>query len=142
MPRYLLFIVHSESHRDDPVPEALYEEMGEFVNENRKSGVLVDTGGLRPTAEATRIRSSHGKLSVTDGPFTETKEVVGGYALIDVESRAVAIELATKFMDIHVRQWPQFECACEVRQIESEPSPASASDAGSEAGSSRARTPS
>ena len=136
MPRYLLFIVHSESPRDDPVPEALYEEMGEFVNENRKSGVLVDTGGLRPTAEATRIRSSHGKLSVTDGPFTETKEVVGGYALIDVGSRAEAIELATKFMDIHVRQWPQFECACEVRQIESEPSPASASDVGSAAGSS------
>lgn len=74
MPRSLLFIVHGESRRDDPVPEALYEEMGEFVNENRKSGVLVDTGGLRPTAEATRIRSSHGKLSVTDdGPLSITR---------------------------------------------------------------------
>lgn len=140
MPRYLLFIVHSESHRDDPVPEALYEEMGEFVNENRKSGVLVDTGGLRPTAEATRIRSSQGRLSITDGPFTESKEIVGGYALIEVGSRAQAMELATKFMDIHVRHWPQFECACEVREIESEPPPASASDAASAAGSSGART--
>lgn len=138
MPRYLLFIVHGESRRDDPVPEALYEEMGEFVNENRRTGVLVDTGGLRPTAEATRIRSSHGKLSVTDGPFAETKEVVGGYALIEVPSRAEAIDLATKFMDIHVRHWPEFECACEVREIESEPSPASASDESAD-WSSRAR---
>lgn len=134
MPRYLMFIVHSESPRDDAVPASLYEEMGEFVNEHRKSGVLVDTAGLRPTAEATRIRSSRGKLSVTDGPFTETKEVVGGYALIDVRSRAEALELATKFMDIHVRHWPQFECACEVREIESEPSPESASDAASAGG--------
>lgn len=66
---------------------SLYEAMGEFMNEHRKSGVLVDTAGLRPTAEATRIRSSRGKLSVTDGPFTETKEIVGGYALIDVRVR-------------------------------------------------------
>ncbi|HEU5184915.1 MAG TPA: YciI family protein [Gemmatimonadaceae bacterium] len=131
MPRYLLFIEHGETRREDPIPEALLEAMGEFVNEHRKSGVLVDTAGLRPTAEATRIRSSRGKLSVTDGPFTETKEVVGGYALIDVGSRAEAIELATRFMDIHVRHWPQFECACEVREIESEPAPASASAAGS-----------
>ena len=131
MPRYLLFIEHGEPRREDPIPEALLEAMGEFVNEHRKSGVLVDTAGLRPTAEATRIRSSRGKLSVTDGPFAETKEVVGGYALIDVGSRAEAIELATKFMDIHVRHWPQFECACEVREIESEPAPASASAAGS-----------
>jgi hypothetical protein len=135
MPRYLLFIQHSEVYRDDPIPQGLLEEMGEFISDNQKSGVLIDTAGLRPTAEAVRVRLSRGKVSATDGPFTETKEVVGGYALIEVDSRQEAVDLATKFMEIHRRHWPEFEGACEVRQIESEPPATSASGAASEAAS-------
>ena len=136
MPRYLMFITHSEDYRNDSVPQALHDEMGEFVTENLKRGVLIDTGGLQPTSKATRVRLSGGKLAVTDGPFTETKEVIGGYALVEVQSREEAIELATRFMDIHRRHWPEFEGACEVRPIEAEESTPPAAAAASEAASS------
>jgi hypothetical protein len=129
MPRYMMFIRHSEEHRNQRVPDGLYEAMGEFVNENRKSGVLIDTSGLQPTSEGARVRLSRGKLTITDGPFTETKEVVGGYALVEAKSRKEAMDLATKFMDIHRVHWPEFEGECEVRLLEADESAAPASAA-------------
>jgi hypothetical protein len=110
--------------------------MGEFVNENLKSGVLIDTAGLQPTSKGTRVRLSRGRITVTDGPFTETKEVGGGYALLEASSNTEAIDLATKFMDIHRVNWPQFEGACEVRPLEAEESAAPASATASKAASS------
>jgi hypothetical protein len=80
-----------------------------------KSGVLTDTAGLRPTLETATVRLSRGRVSVTDGPFTEAKEVIGGYALINARSRTEAIAIVTTFVDIHRRSWPEFECACEPR---------------------------
>ena len=118
MARYMMFITHSEDYRNQQIPQSLHDEMGEFVNENLKSGVLIDTNGLRPTSEGTRVRLSRGKVIVTDGPFTEAKEVVGGYAIVEARSKQHAIELATRFMDIHRVHWPEFEGACEVRQID------------------------
>ena len=122
MSRYMLFITHSESVRSDDVPASLNDAMGEFVTENMKRGILLDTAGLRPTAEGTRVRSSGGKLKVTDGPFTETKEIVGGYAIIEAGSTKEAVDLAKQFMELHRVHWPQFEGACEVRQIDAGPS--------------------
>jgi hypothetical protein len=136
MSRYMMFITHSEDYRNQPIPQRLHEEMGEFVNENLKSGVLIDTNGLRPTSESTRVRLSRGKLTVTDGPFTETKEVVGGYALVETSSKQQAIDLATRFMEIHRVHWPEFEGSCEVRPIDGEESPAQTSTAASETASS------
>jgi hypothetical protein len=136
MPRYMMFIRHSEEHRNQPVPDGLYEAMGEFVNENLKSGVLIDTSGLQPTSAGARVRLSRGKLTITDGPFTEAKEVVGGYALVEAKSRKEAMDLATKFMDIHRVHWPEFEGECEVRPLEADESAPPASAAASEAASS------
>lgn len=136
MPRYMMFITHSEDLRSESVPQSLHDEMGEFVSENMRKGVLIDTNGLRPTSEATRVRQSRRKLTITDGPFTEAKEVVGGYALVEVGSRQEAIDLATRFMEIHLRHWPEFEGACEVRPIDGEESAAPRSTAASEAASS------
>ena len=135
MSRYMMLITHSEHYRDEPIPQPLLDAMGEFVGENLKSGVLIDTAGLGPTSKATRIRLSRGKLTATDGPFTETKEVIGGYAVIEARSREEAVELATKFMDLHRIHWPEFECACEVRAIEGEPTEAPASSPVSHAAS-------
>ena len=118
MSRYMMFITHSEDYRNKTVPQALYDAMGELVSENLKSGVLVDTAGLLPTSEGSRVRLSRGKIKVSDGPFTEAKEVVGGYALVEAKSKKEAIDLATKFMDIHRIHWPEFEGACEVRPLE------------------------
>jgi hypothetical protein len=117
--KFLMLIKHSENNRNQAVPQALNDAMGEFVNENIRSGVLKDTDGLKPTAEGFRIRSSKKRLKVTDGPFTESKEVIGGYALIEVGSKEEAMKLAHKFMEMHRLYWPEFECECEVRPVDS-----------------------
>ena len=114
----LMLIKHSEAQRSKTIPPALMEAMGTFVQEGFKSGVLKDTAGLKSTAEAMKIRQSGGKLHVTDGPFTEAKEVVGGFAMVEVKSMAEAREVARQFMDIHLKHWPEFEGECEVRPLE------------------------
>ena len=114
----LMLIKHSESFRTQPIPEALLEAMGEFVNQGLTSGMLKDTAGLKATAEAFRVRSSGGKLTMTDGPFTEAKEIVGGYALVEVSSTDEARDVARQFMELHRIHWPAFEGECEVRPLE------------------------
>jgi hypothetical protein len=116
--KYLMLIKHSESYRGQPIPQALMDAMGEFVGEGFKSGYLKDTAGLKPTSEGFRVRSSKNKLKVTDGPFTESKEVVGGYALVDVPSRDEAMRVARDFMELHRVHWPEFEGECEVRPVD------------------------
>jgi hypothetical protein len=117
--RYMMFIKHSEDYRDKTIPPALLEAMGEFVGENMKSGKIVDTQGLRSSHEGKRIRLRGGKLQVIDGPFTESKEIVGGYAIAEVKSEQEAIDLATQFMELHRIHWPGFEAESEIRPIES-----------------------
>jgi hypothetical protein len=114
----LMMIKHAESHRDEPIPQGLLDAMGVFVAEGFRSGVLKDTAGLKPTAEGFRVRSRGGKLHVTDGPFTEAKEVVGGYAMVEVKSKDEALQLARQFMELHRVHWPAFDGECEVRPVE------------------------
>jgi hypothetical protein len=116
--KYLMLIKHSESIRNEPIPQALMDAVGEFVGDKMKSGEVKDTAGLKPSAEGFRIRSKANRLTVTDGPFTEGKELVGGYAMIEVASKDEAMKLARKFMDLHRLHWPEFECECEVRPLE------------------------
>ena len=116
--KYLMFIKHSESSRNEPIPQALMDAMGEFVAKGFQDGTLKDTAGLRPTKDGFRIRSSKGKLTATDGPFMETKEVVGGYAMIEVETEAQAREIAHQFMELHRVHWPAFECEAEARPLD------------------------
>jgi hypothetical protein len=132
MPRFMMFITHSEDYRNYSIPQALHDEMGDFVKQNLESGVLIDTGGFQPTSKTTCVRLSHGKLAVTDGPYTEAKEVIGGYALVETRSKEEAIEVATTFMDIHRRHWPEFDGACEVRALDDEECAAPAAAAMSE----------
>jgi hypothetical protein len=116
--KYLMLIKHDESYRSQPIPQGLMAAMGEFVTSQMKRGVIKDTAGLKPTSEAFRVRSSGGKLSFTDGPFTETKELVGGFAIADVRSADEARELARQFMELHRIHWPAFDGTCEVRPLE------------------------
>jgi hypothetical protein len=116
--KYLMLIKHPESLRSQTIPQALEEAMGEFIQEGVQSGVLKDTAGLKATSEGLRVRLSGGKLKVTDGPFTEAKEVIGGYAMVDVASRDEARELARRFMELHRVHWPSFEGECEVRPLD------------------------
>ena len=115
--KYLTFIRHPESYREAGPPQALMEAMGKFVDRSFKDGTLVDTGGLRPSKDGARIRLAKGKITVTDGPFTEAKEVIGGWAILRVESKAEAIRIATEFMELHRRYWPEFEGESEIRPM-------------------------
>jgi len=116
--KYLMLIKSSERYRGDAIPQALLDAMGKFVDEGFKSGVLKDTAGLKATSEGFRVRSSAGKLHLTDGPFTEAKEVIGGYAMVEVESKAQAREVAQQFMELHRVHWPSFDGECEVRPVD------------------------
>jgi hypothetical protein len=115
--KYLTFIRHSESYRESGPPPALLEAMGKFVQKSLKEGVLVDTGGLRPSKDGVLVRLNRGKITVTDGPFTESKEVIGGWAILNVSSKEEAIRVATEFMELHHKYWPDFEGESEVRPM-------------------------
>jgi hypothetical protein len=117
--KYLTFIRHSESYRQSEIPAALMEAMGKFVEKSLKDGTLVDTGGLLPSKDGVRVRLANGKITVTDGPFTESKEVIGGWAIINAGSKTEAIRIATEFMELHRKHWPEFEGESEVRPFES-----------------------
>ena len=116
--KFLMMIKHTESYRNQEIPKALMDAMGEFVGESMKRGILKDTAGLKPTSEGFRVRLSKGQLKVSDGPFTEAKEVIGGYALVEVPSKEAALEVARQFLDLHRVHWPAFEGESEVRQLE------------------------
>ena len=95
--------------------EQLMSDMGKLIEEMTREGTLIQTAGLRPTAEGTRVRLRHGKLSTSDGPFAETKEVIGGFAILEAGSLKEAIELTKRFLRIHGDEW---DVECEVRQME------------------------
>ncbi|HEY6279273.1 MAG TPA: YciI family protein [Streptosporangiaceae bacterium] len=86
-----------------PIPEPtpdLYDRMGEFVAEATNAGVVVATGGLAPFEEATKVRYADGEFTVIDGPYTEAKELVGGWALMEVRDKAEAIEWTKRFLAV------------------------------------------
>jgi hypothetical protein len=75
-------------------------KMGKFIEEMAKAGVLLAADGLQPSSKGMRVRRSDGKFAVTDGPFTETKELIAGFAIVQVKSKAEAIEWAKRFLDL------------------------------------------
>src|SRR5882724_12417980 len=98
-------------------PKELMDAMGKLTEEATKAGELIETGGLAPTVAGARVRLAGGKLTVTDGPFTEAKEVFGGYAVFELKSMAEAIERSTRFMELHRQHWPGWEGETEIRQV-------------------------
>ena len=123
--RYMMFIKHAEDFRQADVPASLYEEMGKFIEETTKSGNFVSGAGLQPSSAGARVKLKSGKITVMDGPFTESKEIVGGYAIIDAKTREEALAIARRFMELHLKHWPTFEGESEVRPFEEEVQPAS-----------------
>ena len=103
--------LYKSQERGVPPTQEEMNKMGKLIEEGMKAGWLVATEGCLPSALGARVRRSDGKLSVTDGPFTEAKEVVGGFAILRANSKQEAIQLAKDF--------PQVvgEGECELRQI-------------------------
>ena len=111
--RFLSMVRINENSGLQPSPQ-LMADMGKLMEEMTREGKLINTAGLVPTAQGTRVRLSGGKLSVKDGPFTEAKEVIGGYALLEAASKEEAIELTKRFLRVHGDEWT---VECEVRQL-------------------------
>lgn len=111
--RFLSIVRIDENSGLRPSPK-LMADMGKLMEELTREGKLINTAGLMPTAEGTRLRLSGGKLSMVDGPFTEAKEVIGGYALLETASKGEAIEIAKRFLMVHGEEW---DVECEVRQL-------------------------
>lgn len=97
-----------------PPPEALMTAIDTYAAQATRDGYLIDTGGLLP-GRFVQLRA--GKVDVTDGPFTETKEIVGGYAIFECRSLDEAMEFAVRFMEIHKENWPEWEGEVEVRPM-------------------------
>lgn len=112
--RFLSMIRINENSGLTP-SEKLMSDMGKLMDELTRTGQLVTTAGLRPTSEGVRVRQRRGKVSMTDGPFTETKEVVGGYAILEAKDKADAIALTRRFLKVHGDEW---DIECEVRQLD------------------------
>ena len=93
----------------------LMTEMGKLVEEATREGWLVTTAGLRPTSEGKRVRWNRGKLTTTDGPFTEAKEVIGGYAILEAPSMEAALDLTKRFLRVHGDEW---NVECEIRPLD------------------------
>ena len=105
-----LSIYKNVERNTPPSPEEM-ARMGKLIEEGMKAGWLVGTEGCLPSAMGARARIDNGKVTVSDGPFTESKEVVGGFALLEAPDKAAAIELVKKFLEF------TGEGECELRQI-------------------------
>ena len=113
--RYLVMVKYNEN--GTPPPQVLMDALAKNRQEATQAGALLEVGGLFPSAVGARIRLSGGSLTVTDGPFTETRELVGGYSVYEVKSKQEVIDWTYRFMQLFAEHWPTGECETEIRQI-------------------------
>jgi len=106
----------SGTNPSTPPPAELFEAIMKLGGEATEAGVLLDTAGLLPSASGARVSLAGGKLAVTDGPFTESKELIS-YALYDVRSKDEAIEWASRFVKLHRDLWPGWEGQTDILQV-------------------------
>jgi hypothetical protein len=113
-------IVKTRETNVQPSPE-LIDRINQLAEDAAKHGAFGGMGGLGPTALGARARLANGKITVTDGPFTEAKEIIGGYAIFNVASKQEALEWTRRFLEAHIGLWHQ-ELEVEVRQMMDDPS--------------------
>jgi hypothetical protein len=113
--RFMMIVKHAE--RQGPPPQALMDAIAKAAENESKAGTMLGSGGLKATAQGARVRLAGGKVTVIDGPFTEAKEVIGGYAQFELKSKEEAVESAVAFMELHRQHWPGWEGETEVRQM-------------------------
>lgn len=119
MPKFLTIVKGGENHA--PPPPALFEAIDKLMKEAGKR--LAGVGGLLPSDQGARARLSKGRVTVTDGPFTEAKEVIGGFAIYDVASLSEAKEWTRRFLQAHIDHFPGWDCEVEIRQMMDQPPP-------------------
>ncbi|UJB17248.1 MULTISPECIES: YciI family protein [Lysobacter] len=112
--RFLSLIRINETTSQPPT-ERLLTDMGKLMEQMTREGVLIETAGLKPSAEGVRLRLRGGKVSATDGPFTEAKEVIGGYAMLEAKTKEEAIAQTRRFLEVHGDEW---DIECELRPLQ------------------------
>ncbi len=113
--RFMMLVKAAEN--SGPPPKELMDAIGKLAEEAVKAGTMVQSGGLAPMARSTRVRLSGGQVTTIDGPFAESKEVIGGFAVFELASKKEAVESAVRFMELHKQFWPGWEGETEVRQM-------------------------
>lgn len=98
-------------------PAEFWEQMGKLEQSGVPAGSMIDSGGLAPSVTGATLRLTAGETTVTDGPFTEVKEVIGGYAIFELRSQEEAVEVGKAFLEIHRRYWPGWEGELEIRRL-------------------------
>jgi hypothetical protein len=111
----MMIVKHPENQ--GPPPKSLMDAIAKLAEDEAKTGKMLGNGGLAPSAMGASVRLSGGKVTVTDGPFSEAKEVIGGYAQFELASKEEAVQSAVRFMELHRQHWPGFEGVTEVRQM-------------------------
>lgn len=119
--RFMTLLHSDETLTSTMPPPAMFEAIGAFAQESILDGTLVEQGGLLPSGSGALVSLADGAITVTDGPFAESTELIGGYAVFEVRSKEEAIEKARRFMQIHADNWPGFSGTSEVRQIMEQP---------------------
>ena len=109
-------LIKSTENAGSP-PKALLDAIAKFGEEAIATGWLVSADGLFPSAMGARVRLSAGKLTIFNGPFTESKELIGAYAIYKVASKQEAVERASQFLQLYKEHWPVWEGEVEVRQM-------------------------
>lgn len=112
-----LCMVQTDENPAWEVPAGLYEAMAEYDREGRMNGTLVESQGLLPSAAGAIVSAADGRIKAVDGPFAEAKELVGGYAVVDVHSREEAVELGRRLVQLHLDHIPTWRGTVEIRQI-------------------------
>jgi hypothetical protein len=113
--RFMMIVKSAE--RSGFPPKELMDAIDKLSKEAENVGTMIGGGGLGPTALGARVRLSSGQVAVIDGPFTEAKEVIGGYAQFELKSKDEAVKSAVRFMELHKQYWPGWEGETEVRQM-------------------------
>jgi hypothetical protein len=117
MPRYFTFVKRDESMPYGPPPPGLFEAIGAMGEAAMRDGTMIMTGGLADSDSGALVHLRDGKLDVVDGPFAESKELIGGFALWELRNRDEAVEKARQFLQLHIDHWPGFEATVEIREM-------------------------
>lgn len=113
--QFLMLVKHGEN--PGPPPKEFLDAMAKLGEDAAKSGTMIASGGLVPLSKSTRVRLARGKVTAMDGPYTEAKEVVGGFAMFELKSHQEALDGAMRFMELHKKYWPGWEGETEIRQV-------------------------
>jgi len=113
--KFMMIVKHKEGYGFPP--KELMDAIGKLSEEAVNAGTMLGSGGLKPTDTGVRVRLSNGKITASDGPFTESKEIIGGYAQFELKSKEEAVQSAVRFMELHRKHWPGWEGETEVRQM-------------------------